>query len=405
MMSRLEPHNLSRPVRIIVLGSTGSIGIQTLQVVDHLNALADASQPRFEVVGLAGGTQRDLLAAQAKSHATRFTALAHGEPGSATFVGPQAAEDLIHAVECDLVVQAIVGAAGLPSTLAAIGLRRHIALANKESLVVGGSLVVPQAIAQQTRLLPLDSEHAALWLCLSNLAPGQCPPFLAPDTLARAVLTASGGPFRAWSTQRMASATPDDALAHPTWNMGRKITIDCATMMNKTFEIVEAHWLFGLEPERLGVLVHPQSVIHAMAELKDGSILAQLGSPDMRTPIQQALTTPDRAHAPATRLSLEAIGTLTFEPPDHTRFPALTLAPRIITLGGTAGAIVNAANEAAVEAFLDHRFPFLHIAQVAAEALDAIGVSPVRALDDVLEADREARRFVSLTGHAAPRAR
>ncbi len=396
-MAHVMHTSSSAPTRLIVLGSTGSIGVQTLEAVAHLNALPELDSPRFEIVGIAGASKRDLLASQAKAWGVRHTALAQGERADASFVGEQAAEELVRRIDCDMVVQAVTGAAGVRSTLTAIELGRDVALANKESLVVAGGLVVPRAHERSVRILPVDSEHAALWQCLECVSPGQSPPFSAPATLARAVLTASGGPFRTWPLERMANATPEDALAHPTWNMGRKITIDCATMMNKAFEIVEAHWLFGLEPSRLGVVVHPQSIIHAMAELIDGSTIAQLGSPDMRTPIQQALTAPRRLVGSAARLSLEALGSLTFEAPDLPRFPALALAPRIIELGGTAGAIVNAASEAAVEAFLGHRLPFLRIAQLASEALDAIGISAVRSLEDVLVADSEARRFVALT--------
>lgn len=396
-MTRVMHTSSSAPTRLIVLGSTGSVGVQTLDTVAHLNALAGPDSPRFEIVGLASASKRDMLAEQARIWSVRHTALFRGEPGDASFVGENAADELVRSIDCDMVVQAITGAAGVRSTLTAIELGRDVALANKESLVVAGALVVPRALERSVRILPVDSEHAALWQCLECVSPGQSPPFSVPATVARAVLTASGGPFRTWPLERMANATPEDALAHPTWNMGRKITIDCATMMNKAFEIVEAHWLFGLEPSRLGVVVHPQSIIHAMTELIDGSTIAQLGSPDMRTPIQQALTAPRRLVGSAPRLSLETLGSLTFEAPDLARYPALTLAPRIIELGGTAGAIVNAASEAAVEAFLDHRLPFLRIAQLASEALDAIGISAIRSLEDVLVADSEARRFVALT--------
>jgi len=379
---------------VLVLGSTGSIGTQTLEVIEHLNTLADTQ--RIEIVGLAAGSNHALLREQAAKFNVPTLAIAqHTTDASwARFTGPDAAETLVREVECDLVVTAMVGAAGLPATLAAIERGRDIALANKETLVAAGAIVIPLARQTGSRLFPVDSEHAALWLCLQSVDASCCPPMHAPPTVRQAIITASGGPFRTWSRQDMDRATPEDALAHPTWTMGPKITIDSATLMNKALEVIEAHWLFGLDVDRLGVLIHPQSIMHALIELHDGSIVAQLGTPDMRTPIQQALTHPDRPVGLASRVSLQTLSTLSFEAPDESRFPALALARRVIESGGTAGAIVNAANEAAVTAYFDHHIALTRIADLAESALDAIGVSPVRSLADVLEADAAARAFV-----------
>lgn len=377
--------------RVIVLGSTGSVGRQTLEVIDHLNAAGQ----EIRVVGLAAGANGTLLREQAARFGVAHTAIA--DPGGTgfSFVGPHSAEGLVRAVDADIVVTAIMGAAGLSATVAAIELGRDLAFANKETLVAAGELVVPLARSKGVSLRPVDSEHAALWLCLQCVDAECCPPCVVVPEVERAVVTASGGPFRAWDAARLESATAADALDHPTWSMGRKITIDSATMMNKAFELIEAHWLFGLAPERLGVLVHPQSIVHALAELRDGSVVAQLGDPDMRTPIQQALMHPDRPVGAATRLDLASVGSLTFEPADPVRFPALELWREVIERGGTAGAVVNGANEAAVAAFLDGRLGFCRIEALSRAALESVGVSRLRSTDDCLEADAEARRFVA----------
>jgi 1-deoxy-D-xylulose-5-phosphate reductoisomerase len=379
-----------QPRRVIVLGSTGSVGRQTLEVIEHLNS-GGAS---LKVVGLAAGSNSDLLRSQARRFGVEHTALANENATEVSYRGGDAAEQLVRSVEADLVVAAVVGAAGLAATLAAVELGRDVALANKEALVAAGELVVPLARKKSVRLLPVDSEHAALWLCLGCVDSGCCPPCVVPEVVERVVLTASGGPFRQWSMDRLRSARAGDALAHPTWSMGRKITIDSATLMNKAFELVEAHWLFGLEPQRLGVVIHPQSTVHAMIELRDGSVMAQMGDPDMRTPIQQALTSPDHPGGVSRKLDLEAIGSLTFEKADADRFPALDLWREMIEAGGTAGAVVGGANEAAVAAFLEDRIEFCQIEALAREAMSAVGVSRLRTLADVTEADAEARRFV-----------
>lgn len=404
---------------MIVLGSTGSIGTQTLDVIEHLNTLADrggpsasASPTRYRVVGLAAGGNETLLREQAARFGVRDVAMsAQDGPNGGSGA---AAEELIRRIGkregdtpigdsagADLVVAAIVGAAGVRATLAAARLGIDIALANKESLVAAGELVVGACQRSGARLLPVDSEHAALWHAMAAFAGADfappTPPGQMPQSVARLILTASGGPFRDandWPAERLARVTAAEALAHPTWDMGPKVTIDCASLTNKAMELIEAHWLFGVGAERLGVVVHPQSVVHSMVEGMDGSVIAQLGPTDMRAPIQQALTFPERTTPASGRLGIEGLGRLDFEPPDEARFGALALARRVMDAGGTAGAVFNGANEAAVSAFLDGRLGFDRITPIASEALDEIGVSPVASLEDVMHADEAARAFV-----------
>lgn len=379
--------------RLIVLGSTGSIGTQTLDVVSHLNALHARGEweTRYEVVGLAAGRSAELLREQASRFGVQRTALGVN--------GTDGPERLVREVACDVVVAAMTGAAGLPATLAAVELGRDIALANKETLVAAGGLIVPAARRSGSRLLPVDSEHSGLWQCLHGVCEG-APPVDAPACISRAILTASGGPFRTWSKEQTFNATPEQALKHPTWSMGPKVTTDSASLMNKALEVIEAHWLFGLPAEKIDVLVHPQSIVHAMAELADGSVIAHLGAPDMRGPIQYALSYPRRPDGAQRRIDWASLRKLEFEPPDHERFPALGLAYRAIRAGGTAGAILNAANEAAVEAFLAPvrggagGIPFGRITELAAAAMDALGTAPLGSLDDALSAEAHAREFV-----------
>lgn len=395
--------------RLIVLGSTGSIGTQALEVVDHLNALADRglSPVRYRVVGLAAGRNVGVLGEQALRYPEALLAVAH--PDSAQGAGASlpgrlagarrgidGAERLVREVECDLVLAAMVGSAGLPATLAAVGLGRDVALANKETLVAAGGLVVPAARASGSRLLPVDSEHCAVWQAL-QCGRTPCPPLTCDGEIARVVLTASGGPFRRSSAHETYHATPREALNHPTWQMGPKVTIDSASLTNKALEIVEAHWLFGIPGEKIGVMIHPQSIVHAMVEFADGNVIAQLAPPDMRTPIQYALTFPWRPPGVSRKLDWRALGTLEFTPPDHDQFPALGAAYEVIDRGGTSGAVFNAANEAAVEAFLAGApaIPFGRISELSLGALREVGVSPLRTLQDALDADREARRFVA----------
>lgn len=387
------------PSRLIILGSTGSIGTQAIEVVEGLNAACrrEGRSPPIEVVGLSAGGNAGLLREQAGRLVVRHTALSNGPAagGGASFGGSDAALRLVREVECDLVLAAIVGVAGLPATLAAVELGRDVAIANKETLVAAGELVVAAAARSGSRLLPVDSEHSGVWQCLAR-SKEQCPPRIDVSGVERVVLTASGGPFRTWTKGDIDRATPHEALKHPTWTMGAKVTVDSASLMNKGLEVIEARWLFGLPPERIGVLVHPQSIVHAFVEMRDGSILAQLGAPDMRTPIQHAITFPRRCAGPATRLDLAALSRLEFEPPDVARFPALQLAYDALARGGTGGAILNAANEAAVEAFLraDGRLAFGRLASLVAGAMERVPVSALRSLDDALDADRRAREYV-----------
>ncbi|MBL8761283.1 MAG: 1-deoxy-D-xylulose-5-phosphate reductoisomerase [Phycisphaerae bacterium] len=394
------------PRRLIILGSTGSIGTSTLDVVAHLNHLHSQGQypDRFDVVALAAGNNASLLADQAARFKCIHTACARPD-STATFRGPTAALDLVRAVDCDLVMAAIVGSAGLPATLAAVELGRDVALANKETLVAAGTLVIPAAVRSGSRLLPVDSEHSGVWQALMGIKPAPlAPPLKAPATVRRVTLTASGGPFRTWSPDQVRHATREQALRHPTWSMGTKVTIDSASLMNKALELIEAHWLFDLSPETLGAIIHPQSIVHAIVELTDASVLAQLATPDMRTPIQAALTFPRRNGGLAPRLDLASLSRLDFESPDPAKFPALSLADTVMRRGQSSGAILNAANEEAVAAFLDpsRNLPFHRIAELAREALDTLPVAPLRDLADLAEAEAQARALVRRRAAVAP---
>ena len=377
--------------RLIVLGSTGSIGTSALTVVEHLRRenLYD-----FEVVALAAGGNGERLARQARQLGVDRVAIA--DPAQApglsgidhVHAGPDAALELVEAVARpgDLLLGAMVGAAGVPATLAAIDRGCDIALANKETLVAAGGLVMPKVKASGVNLLPIDSEHSAIFQCL--LAGRSI------DEVKRLVITASGGPFRTWPGPKLYHATVEEALNHPTWSMGPKITIDSAALMNKALEVIEAHWLFGLPRDRIDVIVHPQSIVHSFVEFVDGSVIAQLGPPDMKTPIQYALTWPTRTAGCSATMDWSSLKRMDFEPVDHERFPALRLAYEVIEKGGSAGAILNAANEAAVAAFLDRRIPFGRISDLVREALGAFEVTPLHTIDDVRAADRAARRYV-----------
>jgi 1-deoxy-D-xylulose-5-phosphate reductoisomerase len=377
--------------RLIVLGSTGSIGVNALEVVAHLtrNALAN-----LEVVGLAAGRNVGLIAEQSRRFDVPHVAIADEDAAQSirgiehVYAGTDAALEMIETIARpgDLVLGAMVGAAGLPPTLAAIERGCDIALANKETLVAAGELVMPKVRSGEVNLLPVDSEHSALAQCL------RCG--RSTDEVRRLVLTASGGPFRTWPKDRLQRATVAEALDHPTWDMGRKITIDSASMMNKALEVIEAHWLFGLPAEKIDVLVHPQSIVHSFVEFVDGSVMAQLGPPDMRTPIQYALTWPERVDGCSKTMNWSELSRMEFEPVDHERFPAVRLAYEVVRAEGSAGAIFNAANEAAVEAFLSERIPFGRISALVGEALAALPPAPLGSLDDALAADRDARRLV-----------
>lgn len=381
------------PRRLHILGSTGSIGVSTLDVV---RALADspATSPRFEIASLAAGTRADVLETQAATFGVTRVALGDErrrteiDASRKVWVGADAATEMIAEIARpgDMVVAAMVGAAGIPAVVAAIEAGCDIALANKETLVAAGGLVTRLARTHGVEILPVDSEHAALHQCLRS-GRGR-------EEVSKLVLTASGGPFRSWSAERMRSATVEEALAHPTWSMGPKVTIDSASMMNKGLEMIEAHWLFDIDADRIDAIIHPQSIVHSFVEFLDGSSLAQLSPPDMRMPIQYAICHPDRVPGCAPSLDYDSLRSLVFEPVDHEKFRAIGLAQRAIRRGGTAGAILNAANEAAVESFLAGRIAFGRIGELVSEACDSIEPRPVDSLDDVGAADAEARAFV-----------
>ncbi len=390
-----------RTRRLIVLGATGSIGRQTIEVVEHLNAeRRRAGMPdAFRVVGLAGGKNEREAFELARRLGVARLAMHSGtgveeRAGVRLERGPDASERLVREVACDVVLAAIVGSAGLPATFAAVELGLDVALANKETLVAAGGIVVPAARTSGSRLLPVDSEHSAIWQCLWGREGESCPPSSVGPEVKRVTLTASGGPFRTANREQTYHATAEQALKHPTWMMGAKVTVDSASLTNKALELIEAHWLFGLDSARLDAIVHPQSIVHSFVEFADGSVLAQLGAPDMRTPIQIALTYPERPSGCSKPLDLMTMTRLDFEPVDHERFPALGLARRVIDEGGSAGAVLNAANEVAVEAFLGGAIPFGRIPELASEAMDRIRWRATPTLEGVMEADEEARQFV-----------
>ncbi len=366
----------------MILGATGSVGAQALDVV--------AASPDLELVGLAAARSVEPVLAAAAAHGVGTVALADADPAAVggighprVLTGPDAALRLLESCEPDVVLNAVVGAAGLDASLATLEAGVDLALANKESLVAGGPLVLEALARGGARLLPVDSEHSALLQCLHGHPAG---------AVESVVLTASGGPFRGRSTAELADVTPAHALAHPTWSMGAKISVDSATLMNKGLEVIEAHFLFGLPYDRIEVVVHPQSIVHGLARLRDGALIAHLGLPDMRVPISYALGYPDRPPTTAPRLDLLAPLTLEFAPPDLDAFPALGLAVAAGRAGGTAPAVLNAANEVAVEAFLDGRLGFLDIAALVADTLDAVAPEPVDSLAQVRAADAAARR-------------
>jgi 1-deoxy-D-xylulose-5-phosphate reductoisomerase len=364
--------------RIVIVGSTGSIGTQALDVIQQSDEL--------EVVGLAAGSSWEQLLEQARRFDVERVALS--EPDAAAragehtsvLAGAEGLVELITDTDCDLVLNALVGSAGLGPTVATLGEGIDLALANKESLVVGGELVMALAEATGAQLIPVDSEHSALFQLLEGMRPG---------SVDRLVLTASGGPFRGRTD--LADVTREEALAHPTWAMGGKITIDSATLMNKGLELIEAHHLFGVPYEQIDVVVHPQSIVHALVQLNDGASLAHLGYPDMRVPISYALHHPDRADVDVPMLDLASVGALTFEQPDADTFSCLRLAREAAVAGGTAPCVLNAANEVAVHAFLRGELPFTGIARVIDSTLAELPARPVRHFSDLYEADAQAR--------------
>lgn len=371
--------------RLCLLGSTGSIGTQTLDLVSE-------SPGSFEVVGLAANRSAALLLEQAERFGPQFIALGDSEAaesirprlpaGIQLFSGPSAVLELIEACDFDLAVHGMVGAAGLAPSQAVLERGKHLALANKESLVIAGELLMELARSNGARILPVDSEHAAIAQCLGD-----------EDTrrVRRVLLTASGGPFRDTPAADFAQLTPTRALAHPNWDMGPRISVGSATLMNKALEVIEAHHLFGLEAERIEVVVHRQSIVHSMVEFVDGSILAQMGPPDMRGPIHQALHHPEKKPSNLRGFDFGLFRELTFEPPDRNRFPALDLGFRVIREGGDAGCVLNAADEVAVTAFLDERIDFPSVSALASDALDEPRQRP-DSVGQILARDAETRR-------------
>ncbi|MBV5284806.1 MAG: 1-deoxy-D-xylulose-5-phosphate reductoisomerase [Methyloversatilis discipulorum] len=373
--------------RLTVLGATGSIGVSTLDVV--------ARHPdRFEIVALSGHRQIDRLAEQCIAFAPRIAVVADadaavvlrerlaGRVPTEVMHGVEALEMVAALPEVDTVMAAIVGAAGLRSALSAARAGKRILLANKESLVMSGDLFMREVSAHGATLLPIDSEHNAVF---------QCMPATGREGVRRILLTASGGPFRRTPIADLANVTPEQACAHPNWDMGRKISVDSATMMNKGLEVIEARWLFDTPAERIDVVIHPQSIVHSMVEYVDGSVLAQMGNPDMRTPIAHALAWPERIESGVGVLDLAAAADLVFERPDLDRFPCLKLAFDALRAGAGTPAVLNAANEVAVAAFLEHRLGFRAIADVIAATLDTLPDQPSSTLDEVFAADAAAR--------------
>ena len=379
----------NRVTNVAVLGSTGSIGRSTLEVIA-------ASGGKLRAVALSAHANTDLLLRQAQ--AVRPRRIVVTDPVAAArqdwaalpagvelLTGPDAVDSLATDGEVHIVVSAIVGSAGLNGTWAALEAGKTVALANKESLVVGGPLVMQLAREKNAKILPVDSEHSAVFQALQA---GR------REEVRRVILTASGGPFRSYTAEQLAQVTVAEALAHPTWAMGPKITVDSATLMNKALEIIEARWLFDLTAEQIGVVIHPQSIVHSMVEYRDGSVIAQLSPPDMKLPIQYALTWPERREGVAAKLDWSRAMGLSFEPPDFERFGALKLGLEVAASGGTAGAVLNGANEAAVAAFLDGRLAFSGIVPACRSILQNHKFDPNPSLAQVLEADRWARQEV-----------
>jgi len=377
------------PRRVSILGSTGSVGTNTVDLLER-------NPDSYLVEALTANANTSLLADQARKLNARFVAVADPEHYQTLkdelsgcdieiAAGPEAIVEAARR-DSDILMASIVGAAGLKPTLEAVRRGAVVGLANKECLVTAGEIFVKEVTRHGANLIPVDSEHSAIYQVFD---------FENFERVDRIILTASGGPFRTFSTDEMESVTPTQALAHPNWDMGAKISIDSATMMNKGLELIEAFHLFPVSESMIEILVHPQSVIHSMVDYIDGSVLAQLGSPDMRTPIAYALAWPDRMSAPAPKLALEEVATLTFEKPDEDRFPALRLAREALRQGGSAPTLLNAANEIAVSRFLAGKIGFLDIARIVEATLERIESGPLTNLDDVAEADRCARDFAS----------
>jgi len=376
---------------LTILGATGTIGVNTLDVV--------ARHPdRFKVVALSGQNQIDKLVEQCRQFRPKYAVVLSPDKAAElkaalagleieVLCGVEALETIASLPEVDTVMAAIVGAAGMRPALAAARAGKRVLLANKETLVMAGQFFMDAVKAGGATLLPIDSEHNAVFQCMPDGYDGD----LDSHGVRRILLTASGGPFRTRSVATLAAVTPEEAVAHPNWVMGRKISVDSATMMNKGLEVIEAHWLFNARPEQIDVVVHPQSIIHSMVEYRDGSVLAQLSNPDMRIPIAHALAYPERVATGVSWLDLAKLGQLSFEAPDTGRFPCLQLAYDALKAGGSSAAVLNAANEVAVAAFLDHRIPYLAIPATLASVLDRLGGRPAASLDELAAIDAEAR--------------
>jgi 1-deoxy-D-xylulose-5-phosphate reductoisomerase len=385
--------------RLVLLGATGSIGTQALDVVAR-------APEAFELVGLSAGAAWEPLVAQAREHGVRRIALADPDAAARAseqwtdgevLAGPEGLARLVAESGADLVLNAVVGSAGLGPTIVALSEGIDVALANKESLVVGGELVTALSEATGAQLIPVDSEHSALHQLVAGERAG---------TIDRLTITASGGPFRGRTRAELAEVTVEQALRHPTWAMGGKITIDSATLMNKGLEVIEAHHLFGTPYDQIGVVVHPQSIVHALVGLCDGATLAHLGHPDMRVPIAYALHHPERVEVPVRTLDLAEVGSLAFEPPDEETFPCLRLAREAGSAGGTAPCVLNAANEVAVGAFLEGRLSFLGIAAVIEATLEQVGHGRVHSFETLYDADASARAVAAeLIAQDAPHAK
>ncbi len=386
VISPPRPQIEPQPRTVTILGSTGSVGCNTLDLIERF-------PDDYQVVALTAYSSVDLLAEQARRLRPQLAVIGeqdrYGElkaalagTGIEVAAGPNALVEAA-ARPAEWVMAAIVGAAGLAPTLAAIQRGSIVALANKETLVCAGALMIAEVARYGAMLLPVDSEHNAIFQVLERER---------PEVIERIILTASGGPFRDWDCETMAQVTPEQAVAHPNWDMGAKISVDSATMMNKGLELIEAHHLFAMPEAQIDILVHPQSVVHSMVAYVDGSVLSQMGHPDMRTPIAFTLAWPSRMEAPVERLDLAAVGELTFEAPDPARFPALRLARQALSAGSGAPTILNAANEVAVHGFLERALGFLDITAVVEKTLNALPVSVPNTIEDIWELDREARR-------------
>jgi 1-deoxy-D-xylulose-5-phosphate reductoisomerase len=382
--------------RIAILGSTGSIGKNALRVIDSLG-------PQYEVTALSAHSKVELLAKQARRYKPRFVAITNsdyaeelhdfiGDMDIEVLAGPEGLIKIAELEEVDVVLTAVVGAAGLPAVLAAGRKGKRLAIANKEPLVIAGELLKKEMENNGGVILPVDSEHSAVFQAMQS---GR------REEVSKIILTASGGPFRQANPEDIQNVTLEQALAHPVWEMGPKITIDSATMMNKAFEIIEARWLFDIPVEKIEVLIHPESIVHSMVEFVDGSMMAQLGEPDMCLPIQYALTYPQRVAGIAKTLHLEQIGSLTFEKPNLETFRALSLGYEVARTGGTAPVVFNAANEAAVEEFLAGRIKFVNIVEIIESCLNRHDVKPTVSLEEVLDADAWARREVTELAYSA----